>query len=154
MRVRHLMVACLALAACQKGSKNEPPVATPTRSDKLVRAAEPVPGSYLVAMADGLGEADAVALAGRHGATLTGYLPAPVNAALVTIDPSKAIALAEDAAVKLAEEDQPSHRVHRVEPRPHRPAGYGWGWKLLARDHGRWRERVRPGHGRLATHSS
>jgi hypothetical protein len=106
MRIRHLMVACLVLAACKQGSKSEEPVATPARSDKLVRAAEPVPGSYLVALSDGLGEGDAAALAERHGGTLTGYLPAPVNAALVTLDPSKAIALAEDSAVKFAEEDQ------------------------------------------------
>lgn len=88
MRFRQLMlVACAALAAaCQDGAKSEDPVVAPTRSDKLIRAAEPVPGSYLVALSDGLGEADAAALAERHGATLTHYLPAPVNAALLTVD--------------------------------------------------------------------
>src|SRR5512133_3505985 len=111
MRVRQLMVACFALLAACQGSKETAPA--PARSDKLIRAAEPVPGSYLVAMADGLGEADAAALAQRHGATITRYLPPPVNAVLFTIDPSKAIALAEDATVKFAEED-PLLRVAAV----------------------------------------
>lgn len=107
MRFRQVTVAVVALlAACQQGTKDGDPVAAPARSDKLIRVAEPVPGSYLVALADGLGQSDAVALAERHGATLTRYLPAPVNAALVTVGPSKAVALAEDAAVKFAEEDQ------------------------------------------------
>lgn len=106
MRVRHLtVVACLALASCKQGARSDGP-ALPPRSDKLVRAAAPVPGSYLVAMASGLGQADAAALAARHGATVRAWLPAPVNAALVTLDPSKAIALAEDPAVRIAEEDQ------------------------------------------------
>lgn len=99
MRFRHLMlVACATLtAACQDGAKGGDPVVVPTRSDKLIRAAEPVPGSYLVALADGLGEADAAALALRHGATLTLYLPAPVNAALLTVDGAKAVAPATES---------------------------------------------------------
>ena len=106
MRIRHVMLAAATLlAACQGGGKSAPAPA-PARSDKLVRAAAPVPGSYLVALADGLGAADASALAARHGATLTRWIPPPVGAALMTADPARAIALAEDAAVKFAEEDQ------------------------------------------------
>jgi subtilisin family serine protease len=110
MRIRQLMIAVVVVAmGCQQGSKSEESVATPARSDKLIRVADPVPGSYLVALAGGIGEAEAVTLAQRHGATLTRYLPPPVNAALLTLEPSKAIALAEDAAVKFAEEDQVLH---------------------------------------------
>lgn len=106
MHFRHWVIASVLLvAACSRGSKGTDPVPAPTRSAKLIRAAEPVPGSYVVAMNDGLGAADATALAARHGATVIRYLPAPLNLATLTLPPEKAIALAEDAAVKYAEED-------------------------------------------------
>lgn len=106
MHFRHWMIASVLLvAACSRGSKGTDPVPAPTRSAKLVRAAEPVPGSYVVALNDGLGAADATALAARHGATVVRYLPAPLNAVTLTLPAAKAVALAEDAAVKYAEED-------------------------------------------------
>jgi hypothetical protein len=56
MRVRQLMIAIVVVAmGCRQGSKSEEPVATPARSDKLIRVAEPVPGSYLVAESEGSG---------------------------------------------------------------------------------------------------
>lgn len=108
MRIRHAIFVFAALsAACQGGSDAPAPV--PERSDKLVRAAEPIPGQYLAMLADGIDEAGARALVARHGGTVLGYAPPPVNAVMARLAPERAIAFAEDAAVRLAEEDA---RVH------------------------------------------
>ena len=104
MRTRPVLVALAALAACHRGA-DAPPAPAPERSDKLVRAAEPIAGQYLVALVDGVGEADAAALAARNGGTLVRYHEAPVHAATVRIPPTRALALAGDAVVRYAEED-------------------------------------------------
>jgi large repetitive protein len=105
MRTRQpIFVLAVLLAACQQGG-GERHTATPERSAKLVRAADPIAGQYLVLLAEGVSEIGARALAARHDATVLRYLPAPANTLLVALSPSRAVALAEDAAVRLAEED-------------------------------------------------
>ncbi|WP_242393559.1 Ig-like domain-containing protein [Anaeromyxobacter oryzisoli] len=108
MRIRQaILVLAIAASACQ-GSHGTS-VQSPERTDKLVRAAEPIAGQYVATLVDGLGEAEARALVARHGGTFLAYVPAPVNAVALQLAPERAIALAEDAAVRVAEEDG---RVH------------------------------------------
>jgi subtilisin family serine protease len=106
MRIRKAILVLAALsAACQRSSDPSTESAARARSDKLIRAAEPISGQYLVALEDGLGEADAQALVARHGGTLLAYLPPPVNAVSLRLAPDRALALAADPAVRIVEED-------------------------------------------------
>ncbi len=105
MRIRKAILVLAALsAACQRGS-SETSTPAPARSDKLVLAAEPISGQYVVSLADGLGETDAQALVARHGGTFLAYVPPPVNAVSLRLAPERALALAADAAVRLVEQD-------------------------------------------------
>lgn len=106
MRIRNAILVLAALsAACQRSSSSAPSATARARSDKLVLAADPIPGQYLAILADGLGETDARALVARHGGTFRAYLPPPVNAVSFAIAPERAADVAADAAVKIAEED-------------------------------------------------
>jgi large repetitive protein len=104
MRIRQaIFVLATVATACARSV--DPAPAAPERSDKLVRAAEPIPGQYLARLADGLGEADARALVARHGGTFLGWVPAPVSAVKLALPPERALALASDGQVVRAEED-------------------------------------------------
>jgi hypothetical protein len=103
MRIRQAIFVAVLAAGCGRGGDD--PVPAPERSAKLVRAAEPIPGQYLVALAEGRGEADAAALAARFGGTVLAFHGAPLDAFELALPPDRAIALAEDPAVRLVEED-------------------------------------------------
>lgn len=108
MHLHHVLLAVVALGtACQRPPKSPPkaPASVPERSDKLIRAAEPIPGQYLVSLRAGEDEAGARALAERHGGKLLRYHGALLDVATLNVAPERAVALAEDAAVRLAEED-------------------------------------------------
>lgn len=106
MRIRNAVLVLAALsAACQRSTSSAPVFPVPERSDKLVLAADPIAGQYLVALADGVDEPAARALAARHGATVLSYVPPPLNAVALRLAPGRALALAADAAVRVAEED-------------------------------------------------
>jgi subtilisin family serine protease len=99
-----LLLAGLS-TACQRDERPAAAAPAPRRGDKLVLAAEPIEGQYVASLQEGLGEADAHALVSRHGGTLVAYLPPPVNAVSFKLAPARALDMAADAAVRIAEED-------------------------------------------------
>ena len=105
MRIRQATFVLAVLAAACERDSGPPSAAVAERSPKLVRAADPIAGQYVVALAEGVTPADVEALAERHGATVLRYLPPPTNAAVLSLAPERAIAVAEDGAVRFAEED-------------------------------------------------
>jgi large repetitive protein len=107
MRTRHPIILLAALAAACHGSPSQ--TAPRDRSPKLIAAAEPIAGQYVVALADGSTESDARALAARHGGTVIRWHGPPQTAVALKLAPTAAPALADEAIVRYAEEDS---RVH------------------------------------------
>jgi subtilisin family serine protease len=101
MRIRQAIFVAVLAAACSGG---DDPVPAPARSAKLLRAAEPISGKYLVRLADGRGQADADALAARFGGSVLAF-HASLGTFELALPPERAFALAEDPAVRLLEED-------------------------------------------------
>lgn len=108
MRAQHTIIVLAALVtACHGSSSSTDP--GPDRSPKLILAAEPIPGQYVVALADGTTEADARALAARHRGTVLRWYGAPQTAFAVRLAPEDAPALADEAAVRWVEQDAYVH---------------------------------------------
>ncbi|WP_242393406.1 Ig-like domain-containing protein [Anaeromyxobacter oryzisoli] len=121
MRAPRTIVFFAALATACSGS--HPASSGPDRSSKLLRAAEPISGQYIVALASGSTEADASALAARHGGTVLRWYGPPQTAVAVKLPPQNAAALADEPIVRYAEEDSYVHaasvewNVDRVDQR-------------------------------------
>lgn len=109
MRTPHKILLLAALAAGCRESGSPVSSTAVDRSAKLLRAAEPIADQYLVALAPGSTEADASALAARHGGTLLRWYGPPQTAFAVRLPQRNAPALADEPIVRYAEEDSYVH---------------------------------------------
>ncbi len=109
MRIRLAALLCLAaVAACHK-STEQASAPAPTRSDKLVRVRNALPGQYVVVVVDSVPTeqlaATAADLARRYKGSVLQVYGAALHGFALTIPSASAFALAEEPAVRYVEED-------------------------------------------------
>ncbi len=107
MKLRHVAVLIAAVACSRAGRDDAAPTAT--RSDKLVRAREPIAGQYVVVLDASVPAARLAAtaeeLASAHGGTVLRTYGAALSGFAVALSERDAFALSADARVRFVEED-------------------------------------------------
>ncbi len=141
MRTRLIALLCVAaLAACHSRSRQQQP-SGPSRSDKLHRVRNALPGQYVVVVVDSVPTeqlADTAAdLARRYKGSVLRVYGAALHGFALNIPSSSAPALAEEAVVRYVEEDGRMRIAGAVPPTsalrlaaaataaPHAPTGSG-----------------------------
>lgn len=108
-----LAAAALAVVACQDSSGPNRALQVGTSSAALVRAANPIPGSYIVVMRDAVanvdGEVDEIGQ--RYGTTATYRYRATIKGFAGRLSPAVVAALRNDPRISYIEEDQPVYLV-------------------------------------------
>ncbi len=110
MRTRLIALLCVgAVLACNSRSKQQKQESGPSRSDKLLRVRNPLPGRYVVVMADSVPAeqlADTAAdLARRYKGSVLRVYGAALHGFALEIPSESAPALAEEPLVRYVEED-------------------------------------------------
>ena len=108
-----LAAAALAVVACQDSSGPNRALQVGTSGAALVRAANPIPGSYIVVMRDAVanvdGEVDEIGQ--RYGTTATYRYRATIKGFAGRLSPAVVAALRNDPRISYIEEDQPVYLV-------------------------------------------
>ena len=111
MRNRVIVLSVALTAAACSSSKDRTETPAPPRSERFLLSANAIPESYIVALADDVGDAATVAdaLARSHGGAVGHVYGRSLKGFSVRMSPADAFALSTDPRVRYVEEDAPVH---------------------------------------------